>query len=207
MLLKRDNYALQAADARRLFLLRDQEAILRNIPLTADRDFFTLPFFGVPHRIHRKTGHILRLSGETWIPADSHGETLTLFDYLCDAAPDRALSGEFASVTGLGRGVHSALAENGPASALENAIDRRPGDFCAVCRSLGGVPHPGGDLSFRMRLFPDLPVVLRFWHGDEDFSPKLDVFWDKHTLKFLRYETVWYAAGVIRERLREAMGC
>ena len=49
-------------------------------------------------------------------------------------------------------------------------------------------------------------MQLRFWHADEDFPPSLDLLWDRNTLQFLRYETTWFAAGVLRRRLREEMG-
>ena len=63
----------------------------------------------------------------------------------------------------------------------------------------------GGDVCFDMFLFPDLPVRVQFWHSDEEFPPKLDIFWDRNSLLFLHYETLWYASGVLRSRLKDAM--
>ena len=205
MIQRRDNYAIQAADARRLFLQRDQSAMLQNIPLSADEAFLTLPFFGVPYRIDRASGHIFRFNGVEWISADSHGETLTLFDYLCDAKPGRKAAESYTPVTNLSRILHSTLAEQSAPTALEQAIDRSPDAFRRFCLSLGGESHPGGDLCFRLNVFSDLPMLVQFWHSDEEFPPKLDFFWDKNTLDFLRYETIWFAAGVLRRRLAEGM--
>ena len=103
----------------------------------------------------------------------------------------------------LGGHVHSGLAA--VSGSLEKAIDQNPGAFRRACLLLGGRETPGGDLCFELDLFPDLPVRLRFWHADEDFPPSLDLLWDRNTLLFLRYETTWFAAGVLRTRLREAM--
>jgi hypothetical protein len=104
----------------------------------------------------------------------------------------------------LGGHIHGGLASSsGP---LERAIDACPDRFRAACLSLGGRQAPGGDICFDLDLFPDLPVRLRFWHADEDFPPQLDLLWDRNTLQFLRYETTWFAAGVLRSRIREAMG-
>ena len=200
MLPKRDNYAIQAEDARLRFLTYDQTAM----PVRKDAEFLHLPFCGSEYRISRSDGHVFRQIGGDWRSADSHGEVLTIFDYLCDAKPDRAAAGEFVSMASLGGHIHGGLASSsGP---LERAIDRCPDAFRRACEALGGTEAPGGDICFDLDLFPDLPVRLRFWHADEDFPPSLDLLWDRNTLQFLRYETTWFAAGVLRSRIREAMG-
>ena len=200
MLPKRDNYALQAEDARLRFLTYDQALM----PVQMDGDFLYLSFCGLAYRICRADGHIFRKSGIRWLPADSHGEVLTIFDYLCDAKPDRSPAGTFVSMASLGGHIHTGLtASSGP---LEKAIDAVPDRFRQACLALGGRESGGGgDLCFDLDLFPDLPVRLRFWYGDEEFPPQLDLLWDRNALQFLRYETAWYATGVLRSRLREAM--
>lgn len=191
MIPKRDNYALQAESARLRFLTYDQSAM----PVEKDEKFLYLSFCGLPYRISRSDGHIFRREAGIWLPADSHGEVLTIFDYLCDAKPGRSPSGRFVSMSSLGGHVHTGLASgSGP---LEKAIDTDPAAFCRACESLGGTCAPGGDLCFDLKLFPDLPIRLRFWHADEEFPPALDFLWDENTLNFLRYETIWYAAGVL----------
>ena len=199
MIPKRDNYALQAEDARLRFLTYDQTAM----PAQRDEEFLHLRFCCDDYRVSRADGHIFRFSDGQWIGADSHGEVLTIFDYLCDAQAGRAAAGEFVSMASLGGHVHTELSLH--SGELERYIDQNPDGFRRACRSLGGVPETGGDLCFSLKLFPDLPVLLRFWHSDEEFGPKLDLLWDKNTLKFLRYETIWYAAGILRARLRRAM--
>lgn len=200
MLPKRDNYAIQAEDARLRFLRYDQSVM----PAQRDADYLYLPFCGCDYRICRADGHIFRKSGECWLPADSHGEVLTIFDYLCSPKPGRVPSREFATITSLGSHIHRQLSIH--SDALDRAIDRDPDRFCQACTALGALPGSGGDVCFGLDLFPDLPVLLRFWHGDEDFPPKLDILWDRNTLDFLHYETTWFAAGVLRARLRETIG-
>ena len=142
--------------------------------------------------------------GEDWLSADSHGEVLPVYDYLCDATPGRVPAREAVSMAFLGGQVHTNLAA--ASGSLERAIDRAPDAFRRACEALGGTAAPGGDICYDLDLFPDLPVRLRFWHADEDFPPSLDLLWDRNTLQFLRYETTWFAAGVLRGRLREEMG-
>ena len=196
---KRDNYAIQAESARLRFLTYDQTAM----PVEKDDDFLFLPFCGCDYRISRANGHLFRRAEETWIPADSHGEVLTIFDYLCDVTPGRAPSGEFVSLPSLGGYIHGGLTIH--SGALECSIDGDPARFRRVCLALGCTEGTGGDICFDMNLFPDLPLRLQFWHSDEEFPPKLDVFWDRNALLFLHYETLWYAAGVLRSRLQSAM--
>ena len=200
MIPKRDNYAIQAEEARLRFLTYDQAAM----PVAMDGDFLFLRFCGSDYRICRADGHLFRRVGESWHPADSHGEVLTVYDYLCDAKPGRAPAREPVSMAHLGGHVHTNLAA--ASGSLELAIDRAPDAFRRACERLGGTAAPGGDICYDLEMFPDLPVQLRFWHADEDFPPSLDLLWDRNTLQFLRYETTWFAAGVLRGRLREEMG-
>ena len=200
MLPKRDNYALQAESARLRFLTYDREAM----PARKDSEYLYLFFCGFDYRICRADGHLFRRVAECWLPADSHGEVLTIYDYLCDAKPGRVPAGNAVSMAFLGGHVHSGLAT--ASGSLERAIDSDPEAFRRGCLILGGRECKGGDACFELDLFPDLPVRLRFWHADEDFPPSLDLLWDANTLDFLRYETTWFAAGVLRSRLREAMG-
>lgn len=200
MIPKRDNYALQAEAARLRFLTYDQTAM----PVKMDETYLYLPFCGCDYRVCRSDGHIFRRTAADWIPADSHGEVLTIFDYLCDAKPGRAPAGEFATTAALGSHVHRSLSIH--SGALERAIDADPGAFCRACAALGGREAPDGDMAFDLFLLPGLPVRLRFWHADEDFPPKLDLLWDKNALRFLRYETLWYAAGVLRRQIAHTMG-
>ncbi len=198
-----DNYAIQAEAARRLFLTYDQAPIAALPTVTADPDYLCLNFLATPYRICRKTGRIFRSIGGEWERADSHGEVLTLYDYLCDAKPHRRPEGTFVSMASLGKHVHQTLSlYSGP---LDHRIEQDPAAFRRVCLSLGGTEVPGGDLSFTLPLFDDLPILLRFWYSDEEFPPKLDLLWDQNVLQFLRYETTWFAAGILRCRLEQAL--
>lgn len=204
MLPKRDNYALQAEFARQLFLGYDQTDIISRTNPAYDRDWLYLSMLNRPYRISRREGHIFRQKDGQWVSADSHGEVLTIFDYLCDSKPGRSLSGRWMTTAALGGHVHTGLF-SGP-GPLETAIDRNPEAFRAACIALGGTPVEGGDLSFRLPFFPDLPVLVRFWHSDDEFPPALDCLWDANALQFLRYETLYYALGLLRRVLSGAVG-
>ena len=48
-----------------------------------------------------------------------------------------------------------------------------------------------------------LEMALFFWAGDEEFAPRMRFLWDENSLQYLRYETMHYLLGVLRQRLKE----
>ena len=75
--------------------------------------------------------------------------------------------------------------------------------FRTACANMGAEPQNMGDIGHRLQIFPDLPMCLKFYFGDEEFPPQLTLLWDKNTLRFVRYETVYYIAGCLQKRLLE----
>lgn len=200
-----DNYAQALTVAQRHFLDYAPEALAKRPGVQAAGPELVVPFLGGEARIHRQTGAVTcTLAGETW-PA-GYEEALAVYDWLCDAKPGAKASGEFCPVHSLpgvmvrGNGL---LMTGG---SLPERIDREPEAFCRACAVLGGERIPMGDLGFRLMVFPDLPVLLKFYFGDEDFSPALTPMWDKHTLDFVRYETVYYLASALFSRIKRQMG-
>lgn len=198
---KIDNYQLQALRARQRFLTYDQQQIIAKSPLTFDDDYLYLPVLDRTCMIRRQTGELFWQAGGVCTPSHDPSDAMTIFDYLCDSRRDRCLSGEFIAMANFGHQFHSGLLESGAPSALERRADQDLPGFCRACRALGGEPVTGGDAGFRLRFFPDLPVVLRFWASDEEFPAQLRFYWDKNTLFYLRYETMYYALGILQSRL------
>lgn len=90
---RRNNYAIQAEQARKLFCAHDLDAVARAHGLRTDADFLYLHLLSEDYRVSRSSGHIARREGEAWLPADGFDETLTIFDLLCDAKPGRRAAG------------------------------------------------------------------------------------------------------------------
>lgn len=198
---KIDNYQIQAQRARQRFLTYDQQQIIAKSPLTFDDGYLYLPVLDRTCMIRRQTGELFWQAGGVCTPSHDPSDAMTIFDYLCDSRRDRCLSGEFIAMANFGHQFHSGLLESGAPSALERRADQDLPGFCRACRALGGEPVTGGDAGFRLRFFPDLPVVLRFWASDEEFPAQLRFYWDKNTLFYLRYETMYYALGILQSRL------
>lgn len=62
-----------------------------------------------------------------------------------------------------------------------------------------------GDAAYGIELFDGLSIVVQLWLGDEEFPPNLRFLWDENALDYIRYETMYFAKGMLLERIREEM--
>ncbi len=196
-----NNYDKMLEAARLHFLEYDVSQLAKRPGVTDAGDCLTTQFFGAPVQIRKADGQIL-LEGR---PA-GFGEGLTIYDWLCDAKPGAKASCEFCQVTSLpGILVRSGtLVMN--CDALAAKIDKNPASFLAAVEKMGGKWLPMGDLGCELMAFPDLPMRIKFYHADEEFPASMTLLWDKNTRDFIRYETVYYLAGCLRERLNATVG-
>lgn len=199
----RDNYAIQANQAKATFLTYDQEAIIRKLKLKADETWLYTAMLSVPYRLNRRDGHIQRFRSGAWEEADTFEEVMTLLDLVCDSAPHRHPAFRWKSMGDFGLLFHRTLLEERDpwADYFESHVD----DFCRACLALGGKPLPQGDAAYAMEFFDGLEVALQLWLGDEDFPPNLRTLWDENALQYLKYETMYFARSLLLERLREEM--
>lgn len=200
----RNNYKIQMQQAKALFLTYDQEKIIRKCRLQQDDRYLYFTFLGEKHRICRKTGGMQRLHRDVWLSADEFDEVMTVLDWLCDSREDRYITGRWVNMVTLGHGFHRALQEEKEdPDALR--FDADPQGFCKACQVLGGEAMEQGDISYAIELMDGLKILVCLWHGDEEFAPRLRLLWDENTHRYIRYETTWYAAGLLMRRLVENM--
>ena len=132
-------------------------------------------------------------------------EGLSVYDWLCDSKPGAAASGEYCPVSSLERVYVSGGGLGMQMPQLSRQIHRDPAHFRSVMASLEAEEVPLGDIGYQLHIFPDLPMCLKFYFGDEEFPPQLTLMWDKNSLQFVRYETLYYIAGCLHERLAKLM--
>ena len=191
-----DNYDAMLKSAQRRFTGYDMEMLARKPGVIDAEHSLLTSFFGQSVQVEKATGRIV-VAGRN---AD-FGQTLAILDWLCDRREDAVASGEFCPVGSL-PGVFvggSGLSMDVPRLAAR--IHEEPERFLAACRSLGAEPRVLGDMGCRLQIFPDLPMCLKFYFGDEEFPPSLILLWDKNILRFVRYETVYYIAGCLQRLL------
>ena len=200
----RDNYRIQAAQAKKLFLTYDQQELAERCRLRWDEEYFYTILLSEPYRIHRYTGDMERLHDGNWVDGNSFGEVMTLLDWLCDSKPDRFIAGRWINLVTHGHYFHRELQED---TADPDAVlfDREPEAFARACEALKGEKMPGADIGYAIELLDGLRIFVQLWHGDEEFAPRLRCLWDENTERYLRYETTWYAVGLLMKRIKERM--
>ena len=200
-----DNYDLQVDIAKEIFLSYDQEKMLRKFCLNADEQYIHLTYLNTPCRINRKTGGIEEYMG-FWQVCRDYSTVMTIYDLLCyhkgETMP--ALSDQWCTVgTFVVTGVTQTDTFTGK---YARCFDGRLEDVKAACKKIGGILQPsmaGADLTCKFQVTPFFPVLLQFWEGDEEFSPKLLLLWDRNSDKFLHFETTFYLQGDLLNRLKK----
>ena len=194
-----NNYMLQARQAKACFLTYDQDTLIQKHNLKADAAYLYLTFLGEPYRIHRTSGDTSFLRDGCWLDGNSHGEVMTILDLLCDSSPRRHLSGRLQNMQDFGHQFHRDLQEQNPDALF---FDRCPEQLKKGCEALGGIPFQNGDIAYSLPVFEDLTVTLQFWQGDEEFAPRIRYLWDENALEYLKYETMYYAVGVLISKIK-----
>lgn len=201
---RKDNYAVQSAIARRLFLNYDQDALIRKLNLQADDAWLYTKFFDSDYRVNRKNGDLERAGEAGWQEANSFHEVLTLLDLLCDSREDRHISGRWKNMTSFGLMFHQNLLEEQKDPRAEK-FQADPEGFRKACLALGGTPLPNGDIAYAIELFDGLPIAVQLWFGDDEFPPNLRFLWDENALMYIKYETMYFAKGMLLSRIEEQM--
>lgn len=199
-----NNYQIQAQQAKKLFLTYDQQELIRRCQLRHDGQYLYTRMLSEQYRICRFTGDMQRYTKDAWVDANSFGEVMTLLDWLCDSRADRTISGRWVNLVNHGVYFHRSLQED-EADPYCLLFDREPEAFAAACEALKGEAMPGADLGYAIELLDGLRILVQLWHGDEEFAPRLRFLWDENTTQYIRYETTWFALGLLKERLREKM--
>ena len=195
-----DNYEKMQEAAQCRFLEYDYDALRRRTGVTAGERGLATRFLGQKVSVDRETGEITvdgRKAG--------FSEALTIYDWLCDSKKDAFAAQSFCCITSL-PGVFvsgGGLGMNG--DSVAPLIEANRERFLELCRQMDGYEVDGADLAVVIRLFPDLPMLLKFFDADEDFPATLALLWDENILRFIRYETIYYLAGCLLRRIRAAL--
>ena len=198
-----DNYKIQFQNAQKFFLTYDQEKLIRKFGLKNDADYLYMTMYGTPYRLCRKSGNLEKYQ-EAWVDANTFGEVMTLLDILCDSREDRFLTGKWMSTQMFGKYFHSGLLEP-EYDALADNFDKNPGSLARACKALGGHPIQGGDEAWAVEVMDGLEIGIFFWHADEEFPAQIRFFWDENALMYIKYETMHYTIGYLRQRLSNAL--
>lgn len=199
-----DNYSLQARQAKDLFATYDLEKLIAKLKLEHDETYLYTTLLSETYRIHRKTGDIDRKTEAGWVDANSFGEVMTLLDLVCDSKEARFPTRRWKNMTDFGLMFHRNLNE-GKADPWAEKFQADPDGFRKACLALKGKPFPRGDIAYEIQLFDSLCIVLQLWFGDEEFPASLRLLWDENALMYIKYETMYFAKGLLLEKIQERM--
>ena len=197
------NYDRQVDMAAEIFLQYDQETLIRKFHLDADELWIRLTYLNGSYRICRKDGHIQRLE-QQWEDCRDFNTVLTIYDLLCYCQGEELplLSGKWCTV---GNFVVTGVTNTETfTSQYADRFRGRTQILKKACQALGGQLLPtmaGADVTCRIPVTEFFPVLLQYWDGDEEFSPRLILLWDRHTDKYLHFETTFYLQGDLLSKL------
>ena len=199
----RDNYLIQVQQAKAWFLRYDAQALIRKLKLESDGEYLYTKMLCKPYRISLHTGDVQRRE-ETWVETNNHGEVMTLLDLVCDSKDNRFLTGKWKNMTDFGLMFHRNLLEN-KADPWAEKFQADPEGFQKACLALGGKPFSLGDIAYAIELFDGLSVLVQLWFGDEEFPASLRFLWDENALMYIKYETMYFAKGLLLQELEDHM--
>ena len=197
-----NNYLIQAQQAKARFLTYDQEKLIKKCSLNADGQYLYLTLLYKSYRLSRITGDLERLEEGSWQDANTFEELMTLLDMLCDSRDDRALSGRWQNMQTFGLQFHQNLLEEAR-DPFASRIDQEPDYLHRAAMALGAEIISGGDMGYAFELFDGLKIGLLFGHGDDEFLPRVRYLWDENAKQYIRYETMYYAVALLRQRIAE----
>jgi len=201
-MVRKDNYLIQAQQAKQLFLTYDQDALIRKFRLHSDEAYLYVSLLGQSYRISRSTGDLQKQNGRDWVDGNTYEEVMTLLDLLCDSRDDRSLAGQWQNMQSFGMQFHQNLLEE-PRDPFAAKIDADSAWLHRAAAHLGAERIAGGDFGYAFELFDGLKIGLLFWHGDDEFAPRVRYLWDANAKQYIRYETMYFAVSLLRRRIRE----
>ena len=197
-----NNYLIQAQQAKARFLTYDQEALIRKFSLESDASYLYISLLYKRYRLSRTTGNLQWQDRAGWNDGNTYEEVMTLLDLLCDSQDARCLSGRWQNMQSFGLQFHQNLLED-QEDPFASQLDLDPGMLHRAAVHLGAEKICGGDIGYAFELFDRLKIGLLFWHGDEEFYPRVRYLWDANAKQFIRYETMYFAVTLLRRRIRE----
>lgn len=200
---RRNNYLIQAQQAKERFLTYDQEKLIRKFGLDFDEGYLYPMLLCRRYRLSRTSGNLQRLEGDTWCDGNTYEEVMTLLDLLCDSRDDRFLTHRWQNMQTFGLQFHQNFLEE-PRDPRAERFDRQPVLLHRAAKALGAEVIPGGDIGYAFDLFDGLKIGLLFWHGDEEFAPRIRYLWDENARQYIRYETMYFAVNLLHRRLADA---
>ena len=76
--------------------------------------------------------------------------------------------------------------------------------FKETALKIGGELQKLADASFRILTFPKVPLYYLLWRGDEEFTPRFSVLFDRSIEKHLSADAIWGLVSLVSDALLQA---
>ena len=201
------NYEKAKISMARVFLQYDQAAMINKYSLEHDSGWLYITFINRIYRINRKTGNVQWSADKFETVCEAgHDETMTIYDVLCYADDACYLSHEFVNISSLSSVRTGNLSQNsGFFQNTAEFFNGKTAELRNACITLSGKELGKGDVAFELKIFPFLPIIIRFWEADDEFPASLQILADRNILDYMHYETLMFALTHLFSRLKEEM--
>lgn len=210
------NYEKQVYIARELFCKYDQDEMIRKFHLKHDADWLYLMFLNREYRVSRKSGeieyrekadHLIGQEESRYAICLEYDVVMTIYDILCCSKKNPVLSHEWVPIHALQITMSSPETDTFT-GRYAKMFSGKSEALLQACKKLGGEQpqiRAGADVCWQFQVFEWFPVQMRFWDGDDEFEPKIQLLWDKNALDFMHFETTYYLQGHLMKRLSELL--
>ncbi|MBF0121366.1 MAG: DUF3786 domain-containing protein [Desulfobacterales bacterium] len=84
---------------------------------------------------------------------------------------------------------------------LKKVFGRNISDFSASAELLKGSKINFGDVGFEFSIFPNVPIQIVLWAGDEEFPPEANILFDETIGELMSPEDIAWLSGMLSYRL------
>ncbi|MBU0493179.1 MAG: DUF3786 domain-containing protein [Chloroflexi bacterium] len=201
-----ETYGPALESAQREFRALDPAITAWKADVAYENGVFRVPFFGGTYLVAWPTGEVYQVVPDGGRRDASITTRLIILHYLihADGTP---VQGDWIAFRELPDGMvyFSAFQNRGP-TALLWVVGRDAAGFRRAAQKLHGDPLSFGDASYAFWVFPRLPVAVVLYEGDDEFSPSLNVLFDRAAGHYLPTEDLAGVGGMLTGRLRHAIG-
>ena len=215
------NYEKQVFLARDIFLKYDRKAIKDKFQLESDEEYIYIQLLDRMYRVSGKDGAVEtaisnvnetqenreKASACGYEPCLDYNVVMTIYDVLCYSKEKPKLAGEWCPLQNLQVTLSSPDADTFT-QKYAGHFSGKSARLLEACRGIGGRKpeiSAGADVCWEFDVFPFFPVQLRFWEKDEEFPPQIRLLWDKNSLKYMHFETLYYVMHLLLDHLRKSI--
>ena len=215
------NYEKQVFLARDIFLKYDRKAITDKFQLESDEEYIYIQLLDRMYRVSAKDGAVEAAKNNMCGKKENrekenaceyelcldYNVVMTIYDVLCYSKEKPKLAGEWCPLQNLQVTLSSPDADTFTQKYAEH-FSGKSARLQEACRRIGGRKpeiSAGADVCWEFDIFPFFPVQLRFWEKDEEFPPQIRLLWDKNSLKFMHFETLYYVMHLLLDHLRKSI--